>query len=75
MTKEKWLKAFKNTVRKATEARLAGNIQQAQWLDRSIERYYKEAKKRYHDDYHFDEEYLFEVESDIREEQKCNLKT
>lgn len=60
--KEDWLNWFKLTVQLAADYRLKGDICRAMALDYTVNEYYKEAKKYNY----YDEDVLFEMESDIR---------
>ena len=57
-----WLNYFKLSVTQARDARLSGDIEKACMIDQTVEMYYQEAK----DEGYYDEEFLHEVESDIR---------
>ncbi len=59
-----WLRDFKKTVVKARDCRVAGDIQEACLWDRAIEGYYRENKVNEY----FDEDSLFDIESDLRKE-------
>lgn len=59
---QEWLKYFKLAVIQASCMRLSGNIERARGLDRTIEAYYKQAKL----EGLFNEDFLYEFESDIR---------
>lgn len=62
--KANWLNQFKAAVQEATNSRLNGNIGHAMVLDSTIDGYYKEAKINGY----YNEDDLFEIESDIRAE-------
>ena len=56
-----WLNWFKLSVTQARDARLAGKMTQAMLLDEIVERYYPDGPV-----HGFSEDFLFEIESNIR---------
>ena len=61
-TKSDWILLFKYIIASARDSRLSGLIADANELDKTIEAMYR------HDPYGLGEDFLFELESDIRNE-------